>query len=191
MSLSLQLQSTRAQPLTSKVTGGMRERRWGDSGPSCSKALTCGYKCTKPLRLGGEEKAASLGQSKGAQSAFSEQRGDQRDAKRSCRTPPPSTLSSIEDSRLVSWLSLVTMLIGLASPGTWEMRKQAKKDTVTEDLSLRGVTLSTFQASSHFIPLTTPGVLLLSPFADEEIKDVPNHLKCIMAKKNKSFFSSL
>lgn len=153
MSLSLQLQSTRAQPLTSKVTGGMRERRWEDSGPSCSKALTCGHKCTKPLRLGGKGKAASLGQSKGAQSAFSEQRGDQRDAKRSCRNPPsPSTLSSIEDSRLVSWLSLVTMLIGLASPGTWEMWKQAKKDTVTEDLSLRGVTLSAFQASSHFIP---------------------------------------
>lgn len=30
------------RPLTSKVTGGIRERRWGDSGPSCSKALTCG-----------------------------------------------------------------------------------------------------------------------------------------------------
>lgn len=29
---------------TSKVTGGMSERRWGDSGPSCSKALTCGRK---------------------------------------------------------------------------------------------------------------------------------------------------
>lgn len=82
----------RAQPLTSKVTGGMRERRWGDSGPSCSKALTCGCKGTGLLWLGGEGKAASFGmESKGAQSlhtwASSELRGDQREAKRSYRTP--------------------------------------------------------------------------------------------------------
>lgn len=53
--------NTRAQPLTSKVTGGMRERRWGDSVPSCSKALTCGHECTRLFRLGGTGKAASLG----------------------------------------------------------------------------------------------------------------------------------
>lgn len=106
----------------------MRERRWGDSGPSCSKTLTCGHRRTEPLRLGGEGKAASFGTvSKGPLSlhpwAFAEQGGD----KEKLQEPPaPSTLSSIEDSRLVSWLSLVTMLRALASPGTWEMRKRAK-----------------------------------------------------------------
>lgn len=33
-----------------------------------------------------------------------------------------STLSSMEDSRLVSWLSLATMLMGLASLGTWGIK---------------------------------------------------------------------
>ena len=40
--------STSPRTRTSKVTGGMSERRWGDSGPSCSKALTCGQKCVGP-----------------------------------------------------------------------------------------------------------------------------------------------
>lgn len=51
----------RAQPLTSKVTGGMRERRWGDSGPSCSKALTCGRMSAGAFRLGGAGRTASFG----------------------------------------------------------------------------------------------------------------------------------
>ena len=58
---SLQPWHLRAQPLTSKVTGGMRERRWGDSGPSCSKALTCGRMSTGAFRLGGAGKTASFG----------------------------------------------------------------------------------------------------------------------------------
>lgn len=85
--VSPQLWSPSPRPLTSKVTGGMRERRWEASGPSCSKALTCGWKCMGAFRLGGEGKAAWLGQSQGEAWAFSEPRRDRSEAQGGYGTP--------------------------------------------------------------------------------------------------------
>lgn len=158
----------------------MRERRWGDSGPSCSKALTCGHEHTP--REGGVRGAKGrqqpLGWSQREHRVRTAMRGPRRSPEK--LQDPPHTLSSIEDSRLVSWLSLVTMLLGLASPDTWEMRKRADKDAVTGYQPLRGVPRG---APSRSIPPTTPEGLLSCPFADEGIRHIANHLKMTVAPK--------
>lgn len=83
------------------------------------------------LRLGGKGRQPPWAQSPRVQSLRAWPSSEPRETEEKPREAagPPGTLSSIEDSRLVSWLSLVTMLIALASPGTWEMRERAIQGT--------------------------------------------------------------
>lgn len=178
----------RAQPLTSKVTGGMRERRWGDSGPSCIKALTCGRKGTGLLwLLGGGGKAASFGtESKGAESlhawASSELRGHRREAKRSHRTPKYLIFNRGEQTCQLAELGYHVDRIGLTGHlGNGEIGARSWVPAT------EGHRAGHVPSSVPFHAPTTPQALPLSPSAGEEIKDTGGRPEIIMAR-NKSAF---
>lgn len=84
---------------------------------------------------------------------FLVQRGDYRQ-KQEALEEPVSTLSSMEDNRLVSWLSLATMLMGLASLGTWGNQNEHKGGLVDSELGV-GWALNTSRAA----PLSVSPIL--------------------------------
>ena len=95
----------------------------GRLGAFMQQGLDLWARMHKALQVGGHRESSVFGDRvKGSTSvhtgAFSKRQEDQREAQRSRIPGCPNTLSSTEDRRLVSWLSLATMLTGLASPGT-------------------------------------------------------------------------
>lgn len=189
---SLQLRRARARPLTSKVTGGMTDRRLGVSEPSCSKALTCGYTCMTP-EVGRRREASSVGTEPEARRprawALSEPGGDRR-KKSPEKLQDPGYLIFNRGQQACQ----------LAELGHHVDRAGLTRHLGGEETSKSGhihcVAAAESSDPKRFPRLIAPHSpnnpegLSFAPFADKEIKDVAHCLKCVVAEKQ-VIFSSL